>query len=207
MHSDPTVSKWWPVLGKTLVSGFILLNLATMLLANLPEQTVVGLRRAARDHLSDRNLVRARQGEYGLRAFGHVTGVGARWHMFGWISEEPWLYDIHGVYEDGREVRLPLAFQADRDFWQRYAFDFKEGRFLTELLQSPEGRRAYAHYLARQYPYHGGAALETVVFVREHREVLPPDLAKERETHLGGLLAPRKREAYQVRPPSGEVSL
>ncbi len=177
---------------KGLISAFIILNLATVGYVNRPAW------------LSEAwdNTVNAlpapipwlkKKGELIPRMYGHVTGLDRYWDMFSNLPRFNWWYVIKAEYADGTTVLLPLPRQSERTFLQRHFFDFKEAKFELNIYpragppQSEEVlryRKAYAYYLARQYPTHNGAPIRAILWEVRTQRLLPAIQAELAGTHL-----------------------
>src|SRR5262245_58435893 len=133
----------WERSRRALLSGFICLNLATVLWMNCPSELEARINRTL-DSLRGGRLLRLLSGAD--QRYGHAVGLDNRWTMFGHKSRFNWWYFIKGQYRNGDAIVLPIEGQVSRTFWQHNLFDFKEAKFQLNIYQSKPARQAYAHY-------------------------------------------------------------
>ena len=167
---------------RLIVSCFILLNIATIVCANLPAPVGVFATQWLDDleHYSPLNAFRVKHAAWRWRQYGYNAGIDNRWQMFGYQSRFNWWYDIRAVYSDGLNqsaILLPLPNQSARSVAERFVFDLKERKFELNLYGNAVAREAYARYLARQYPTHDGLPIKRIRWYLGSQMILPPDEA------------------------------
>lgn len=179
---------------RLLVSGFCVLNLGTVLIANRP---------AWADFDPERSP--SNQGEYAVRmalwydaVYAHGVGLDNRWQMFGHQSRWNWWYEIKGRY-GGREVAFPIPGQSERTFLERHFFDFKEAKFALNVYDSQAYRLGYSDYLRRAYPTHEGVPLDGVIWELSYQRILDPDEARAKGTHLDPTITKQTLDVFDFR--------
>jgi hypothetical protein len=166
---------------RCLISAFVLTNLATVLLVNLPldwKDSFLGWAATTRS-AEDVN----------------------RWQMFGYQSRFNWWYVIRGVYSDGtrqRLVLLPLPNQSGRTIWDALLYDLKEIKFELNIYLNPTAREAYSRYIARQFPLQDGMRIKAVRWELGCQMIVPPDEAIERQELLYPQCSVRKLNEFPV---------
>jgi hypothetical protein len=169
---------------KLLISAFVLLNLGTVLWMNRPKAVDAASSRALDACPAPAVAGALRQAAALDAAYADVTGSDVLWQMFCGLSRwDRWLV-IKARYAGGREAVLPLPLQADRTFWERNVADFKEVKYQLGLYDDHAQRQAASIYLARHYPEHDGEPLRAIVWEAHYQDILPPDEARRRGTHL-----------------------
>jgi hypothetical protein len=116
---------------------------------------------------------------WAVRRYAHLSGLDARWQMFGLLPRFDWRFEIKSR-KAGREELLPLPLQSGRTSAESLFFDFKEAKFHLNLYPDRELRRAYAASLCRRY------GSETIVFELHHRLLNAPAEARARRGHRDG---------------------
>lgn len=170
---------------KLAISGFVVLNLFTVLFMNRS-----GPFKAALDERVDRLPGRypayvVRYAGWLVHRYAHLVGLDNQWKMFGRQSRMNWWFVIQAVHEDGSTEVLPLPLQNERKFWQHTLFDFKENKFHLNLYGSSEARKNYAHYLFRQYPAtESGTLFSSIRFELKWQAILPRPEASEKGIHV-----------------------
>ena len=99
------------------------------------------------------------------------TGLENRWQMFGRQARFHQCYLIKGRYGRNTVVEIPVPMQTDRTFWQYYFSDFKETKFMINMILFPAYRNAYARYICREYPTFRGQKIRSVIFTRYHQDL------------------------------------
>jgi hypothetical protein len=162
---------------RTVLSVFICMNIATVLLANSPAQLYPAVENAALPYA-------VRYGAWLVMQYAHLTGLDNQWRMFSHNSRFNWRFLIRADYTDGSQVVLPLPRQSRRTFWQWLLVDFKEAKFHLNIYSKPQGRVAYSRYLCRRYAAHNGAPAVAIVWELDYQNILNPEEAGRRGTHL-----------------------
>ena len=173
-----------PVSKKILISIFAVLNVSTILYTNQPLWLIRDTDFWITQHFSPWEAYRYRLNESYVKQYAHSAGLDNQWQMFGHQSRFNWWFVIKAVYADSKIVILPLPLQSQRTFSQRTFFDFKEAKYHLNLYGSPALREAYAHYLCRTYPTHDGSPIQSVIFELQYQNLLTPEEARRRHTHL-----------------------
>jgi hypothetical protein len=170
-------------LTKTLLSAFCILNLGTVLYINRPSWVIRSAERWL-SHLNPETVHSVRMKEWYVRRYAHLVGLDNLWQMFGRQSRFNWWFQIKGLYKGGKVVLLTLPLQSPRTFVEKSFFDFKEGKYHLNLYAGAELRRWYADYLCREHPTHEGAPIQAISWEMHYQNLLPPQEAKIRKTHL-----------------------
>ena len=173
-----------PLLAKTLVSVFVIINLLAVAYANRP--VVLANRFDARvdSSLSAWTAYRLRYLVWLLARYGHFAGLDNRWQMFGYQSRFNWWMQFEAVTADGQRVLLPLPNQSQRSFSQHHLFDFREAKYHLNLYGSPDLRERYARYLCRAFPTLGNSQTSAVRITLFHQMLVEPEVARRRRNHL-----------------------
>jgi hypothetical protein len=162
---------------RVLISGFVLLNLATVLWTNTPPSVLQVCREAVDAHFSPQNAYRIRYVDWRWQQYAHVVGLNNRWQMFGRQSRFNWWYSIRAIYSDGeteKSVLLPLPNQSPRTFLDRYVFDLKECKFELNIYLNEVARESYSRYLMRQYSEHEGMPIRSIRWFLGTQMILEP---------------------------------
>lgn len=163
---------------KCAISAFILANISTVVIVNLPESAGAQLARRASLLASPETVYRLRQANWYLRSYAHLVGLDNRWQMFGRQSRFNWWYVIKARYADGaadKVVVLPLPRQSARTVAQRWFFDFKEAKFHLNVYSDPIAREAYARYLMRTHATHDSMTIKSIKWELWHQSILTPE--------------------------------
>ena len=169
---------------RIVLSLFIVLNLFTVLFMNAPPALGRATAETVDQSLPPDVAYGALYGAWLVRWSAYLVGLDSQWQMFGLQPRFHWWYVIKGRYANGEEVVLPLPMQSERSFGQRFLWDFKDAKIYLNLYRRSDWRQAFAYYLCRQHPEHGGAPILSIVYELHWRAVLPPSEASEKGTHL-----------------------
>ena len=185
---------------KRLISAFIVLNIVTVLFMNRPKAMV----QAGEEALEACPSPGAAKVLRGLgtmeQVYAHMTGLDNMWKMFGHLPRFDWWYVIKARYADDATVVLPLPRQSQRTIWQHTFADFKEAKFYQNLYSDRSARRAYADYLCRLYPRHGGAPVEAIVWELHSQRIFGPSEATVRGSHLDSRTRVEVLDVFPCRP-------
>ncbi len=169
---------------RLILSGFVVLNLATVGWINMPDTVGKTLSQWLDTSSSPTTSYRMKYIGWRWQQYAHIVGLDNRWQMFGRQSRFNWWYDIRAVYSDGRHecsVLLPLPNQSARSISQRMLFDLKERKFELNLYPNTLAREAYSRYLARQFPFHNGMPIQTIRWHLGTEGILPPSKAVQQQ--------------------------
>jgi hypothetical protein len=160
-----------PVSRTGLISLFCLLDLAAALYANAPIGPATRAARAAERWLGPDGAARAASAGWALGRFAHLTGLGARWQLFGPLPATDYVLVLRAQWPDGRERTL------DRPPWRRAGLlgpvvDHKQSKIETNLINRPLTRAPYGRYVCRWLLARGEAPPASVSFTLEHRAIL-----------------------------------
>lgn len=156
-----------PLITKTLVTLFILLNLSTVVYHNWPDYV-----------RWQPSLYLPPSLTYQLNRYGHLVGLDNRWLMFSYMYRDDWQVWYRAEYADSTSVDLPLADQAPRSFWQAHFFDFREAKIRLNLYNRPERQKLYGLYLCRQFPFHDGKPVRSVTAEVRSRAIVRPEISR-----------------------------
>ena len=180
MNDIPKMPRWQT----TLLSGFIILNLATVGFMNLPSLLCQRVDKSVDGILGASLGYQARLATWRWQQYAYFSGLDNKWQMFGYQSRFNWWYDIRAVYSDGdreEQVLLPLPNQSARTIAEKFLYDFKERKFELNIYLNEPARECYSRYLARQYPEHNGLQIQSVRWHLAYQNILPPQEAVEKK--------------------------
>ena len=167
-----------------LISAFVILNLITVLRSNRPSWAARAVESAVGDSLGPYALYRLNYTGWLVDRYAHLTGLNNRWEMFSHQSRFNWWYGIQAVGPGGIGHDLDLPGIGQRSFAQRWLFDFREAKYHLNLYGNEDLRQRYARYLCRNRREPGGAEIVGVGFLLHHQDLLYPEEARARGTHL-----------------------
>lgn len=188
---------------KSLISAFVLLNLATVLFMNRPAWLVSAGDRVLREDCPPAAADLLRTAAVADGAYARLMGLDNVWRLYSPVPRWASRHVLKAEYADSATVLLPLPQQSERTIWQRYFLDSKEQQFIRSTAASPQARQAYAISLGREYPEHNGSPIRSIVWEQHTQRILAPHEAARRG--LG--LEPEARitilDVTPCRPPSG----
>ena len=158
---------------KTRISLFCVLNLVTIVWANLP-QTVVDL--------SSRAFVQMGALPTGgpcvecwrqtISRYGHITGLGGAWRLFTGLPRYQYWITVQYVYADGSSEEHPRPYPTQRWAILTPFLNHRENKLDLNLVGHDGTRIAYARYLCREEEARGRPMRSVQLFV--HRLDIPP---------------------------------
>ena len=157
---------------KSITSAFIGLNVFTVIYMNLPSRLIEGGKPLTTK----------------LRQYANFTGLETQWEMFSTAKGNDWRLLIEGDCPNQGSLKLPIAGQAPRSFWQDHLFDFKEGKLKCNIALDPISRRAYAEHLCREYSCASGERMRRVRISMLFQSILDPREALKRHHHLAPVI-------------------
>lgn len=178
--NEPSVG----LIKRTLLSMFIVLNLVTVCVMNLPSSLCTSIDETLGQNCSEETLYRLRLSSWRLQQYAYFSGLDNKWQMFGRQSRFNWWYDIRAVYSDGvetKQVLLPIPNQSARTLSEQMLFDLKERKFELNIYLNETARECYSRYLARQFPEHENLPIQSVRWHLGFQYILPPDEAVEKK--------------------------
>lgn len=181
---DPSTLQPMGPIRRTLLSAFIVLNLTTVAVMNLPSSWCNSLDQTLSRNCSEQTQYQLRLTSWRLQQYAYFSGLDNKWQMFGRQSRFNWWYDIRAVYSDGvetKQVLLPIPNQSARTLSQQMLFDLKERKFELNIYLNETARECYSRYLARQFPEHENLPIQSVRWHLGFQYILPPDEAVEKK--------------------------
>lgn len=169
---------------KIIISGFVLLNLGSVLYMNRPPAVATAVQ-GVTTSLAPGPGDLLRQAEWSVQRYASLAGLDNQWRMFGQQSRSNWWHVVTATYGHGQPRLLPLPLQSKRSLWETVLFDFKEPKLNHHTVFSgPPAQTAYAHYLARQYPTRDGVPISSITFQIYWQRILPREEASATGFHL-----------------------
>jgi hypothetical protein len=167
---------------RLVLSVLTVIMLGTIVWCNLPEEYINNWIEQAEKVSTPETSHRLRVADWGVRYGGYVSGLSAKWQMYGGQSRFNWRYIISAVYVDeegnkSEEVVLPLPRQSARTWAEEKLFDFKEAKFLLNIYSDELARETYSRYLARQYPQWNGRTISSIRINLVTQNIIPPIIA------------------------------
>ena len=168
-----------------LISFFILLNILTVLYVNrlIPVNEIQGNKLKEILHSPYKPSEVSKITQF-ITNYGELVGLGTRWLMFILQDRYNWSYVIKAKYSDLSEIVLPIPRQGVRTALQKNLFDFKDAKFQYNFNYRPYIKEHYASYLCRKYSVHNGSKIKSVIFELYKQNILDPEEAEKRGTHL-----------------------
>jgi hypothetical protein len=152
---------------KTKISLFCVLNLATVVWANLPEWAVA---------LSSRTFVQMGSpaeggpciecGRYWLGRYAHVTGFSAPWKLFTGLPRYNYRITIRYTYQDGTVEERPRPYPEHAWAFTTPFFNHRENKIDLNILSNDATRIAFARWLCREEEKRGRAVYSVHVLSR-----------------------------------------
>lgn len=158
---------------KARISLFCVLNVATIVWANLPQSVV---------ELSSRAFVQvgspptggpcAECGRYWINRYSHLTGFGAVWKLFTGLPRYNYWITVEYVYADGSREERGRPYPEHRWALLTPLLNHRENKIDLNLLSHDATRISFARWLCREEEARGRATRSVQLFV--HRRDIPP---------------------------------
>jgi len=104
--------------------------------------------------------------------------------MFSHQSRFNWWYGVQALSASGSVQDLNVPGVGERTFGQRALFDFREAKYHLNLYGDEDLRQRYGRYLCREVARAGGEPVHSIRFLLHHQDLLYPEEARRRGTHL-----------------------
>jgi hypothetical protein len=189
-------------LRKLALTGFIILNLFTLVLVHTPVWVTVRLDSWAARALSPMTAWRLGYAAWYIRRYAYAVGLDNRWEMFSYVYRTERRFVIQAQYKDGTADLLPLPLQGNRTLWQAVFADFREFKFHLNLYRDRAALDAYLSWLVRTFSNYKDRVVDAITIEIEERPFHPtPQEAAEHGTHYSGPIrrAPFARVACSAR--------
>lgn len=158
---------------KTKISLFCVLNIATILWANLPESVVA---------LCSQALVRTGSppaggpcvecGRYWIGRYAHLTGFGAPWKLFVGLPRYNYWITIKYTYSDGTIEERPRPYPEQAWPVTTPFFNHRENKIDLNVLSHEPTRIAFARWLCREEAARG-REVYSVHVINRTRDIPP----------------------------------
>jgi hypothetical protein len=168
------------------ISLFICLNLGTVVYMNRPKGISHSIDTELKENLSPLALWRVGLMGWAIHHYAHFVGLDNRWEMFSFMPHFNWWFVFKAHYKDSSEEILPLAFQMERTWIEKYFFDFREAKFHLNIYNNRKGQKAYADYLCRFYSAQKAIPIESIVLELHYQNLLDREIALQLGHHKDG---------------------
>ncbi len=156
---------------KTKISLFCVLNVATIIWANLPESVV---------ELTSRSFVQVGSppsggpcvqcGRYWINRYSHLTGLGAVWKLFTGVPRYDYWITVRHDYVEGAQEERPRPYPKHASAILTPFFNHRENKIDLNLLSHEGTRTAFARWICREETDHG-RPLRSAQLVLHRRDV------------------------------------
>jgi hypothetical protein len=156
---------------KGLISLFCVLNLGAVLYANVPAGLATRAQRAVAG-LDPQGQACAGCAAWLLGRWAHLTGLGARWQLFGPLPSRDYTLSLTARWPDGTTSRLPTS------PWRRTGLlsvltEHKQDKIDLNLAWNAATRDAWGRSVCRWLAATTGRAPAAVAFTMETRAIVP----------------------------------